>query len=117
MPLVPSFTVAPTSTLGQLLITDNSTGSDGAITDRILTIYNAANTVIFTADFPLSAGSSITISPFTADQACNVVLNWNNSGGASLYNFSVLYAYTQYGENYFYTLTQQQQADPSYLND
>lgn len=117
MALTPSFTVSPTSILGQLLIVDTSTGSDGAITDRIITIRNAANAIIGTFDFPLSAGSSITIPAFTADQAANTSLNWNNNVGASLYNFSVLYAYTQYAEVYFYTLTQQQQANPDYLND
>jgi hypothetical protein len=117
MPLVPSFLVSPTSILGQLNIVDNSTGSDGAITDRTITLYNAANVIIFTADFPLSAGSSILISPFTADTAVSAQINWNNNVGASLYNYSVLYAYTQYAQNYVYTLTQQQQANPAFLND
>src|ERR1700744_2158112 len=117
MPLVPSFTLAPTSNLGQILVTDTSTGSDGAITDRIITIRNAANAIIGTFDFPLSAGSSILISAFTADTAANWTINWNNNAGASLYNYSVLNAYTQYGQNYVYVLTQQQQANPAFLND
>ena len=77
MPLVPSFTLAPTSNLGQILVTDTSTGSDGAITDRVITARNAANAVIGTFDFPLSAGSSILISAFTADTAANWTTNWN----------------------------------------
>jgi hypothetical protein len=117
MALTPSFSIAPTSNLGQILVTDSSTGSDGAITDRVITLYNAAQAVIGTYDFPLSAGSSILITPFTTDTAVNAQINWNNNVGASLYNFSVLYAYTQYAENYYYTLTQQQQADPAFLND
>src|ERR1700744_1182853 len=117
MPLVPSFTVAPTSNLGQILVTDNSTGSDGTITDRVITIYNAANAVIGTFDFPLSAGNTIVISPFTTDIAANFTINWNNTGGASLYNYSFLYAYPQYAEQFYYQLTQQQQANPAFLND
>lgn len=117
MALTPSFTVAATANLGQILVIDTSMGSDGAITDRVITIYNTANAVIATFDFPLSAGSSINITPFTADIAINFVINWNNSGGASLYNASNVYAYTQYAEAYDYSLTQQQQADPSFLND
>jgi hypothetical protein len=113
----PSFTIAPTSNLGQILVTDNSVGSDGSIVDRVITLYNAAQTVIGTYDFPLSAGSSILITPFTADVAVNATINWNYTGGVSMYNYSVLYAYTQYAEQYFYTLTQQQQADPAFLND
>lgn len=117
MALTPSFTVAPTSILGQLLITDTSTGSDGAITDRVITIYNVSNVVIFTVDFPLSVGGSIDISPFLTDQASNIQVNWNNNVGASLYVYNVLNSYNQYAEQYYYTLTQQQQANPAFLND
>lgn len=117
MPLNPSFTVAATANLGQILVTDTSTGSDVAITDRVITIFDPSNNIFFTVDFPLSAGSSINMAPFTADKAVNVTINWNNSGGASIYNYSVLYAYTQYAEAYFYQLTQQQQANPAFLND
>jgi len=117
MPLVPSFSIAATSNLGQILVSDTSTGSDGSIVDRVITLYNSAQTVIGTYDFPLSAGSSILITPFTTDTAVNATINWNYTGGVSMYNYSVLYAYTQYAEQYFYTLTQQQQADPAFLND
>jgi hypothetical protein len=117
MALTPSFTVAATSVLGQILVTDTSTGSDGAIADRIITILNAANAVIGTFDFPLSAGSSINIQVFTADAAVNFQINWVNNVGVPLYTFNLLYAYTQYGESYFYQLTQQQQGNPSFLND
>jgi hypothetical protein len=117
MPLVPSFTVAATTSLGQILVTDTSTGSDGAITDRIITVSRVDNSILGTFDFPLSAGSSINISPFLTDIAVNISISWNNSGGASIYNANNIYAYTQYGENYFYSLTQQQQAQPFFLND
>jgi hypothetical protein len=117
MPLVPSFTVSPTLTLGQVLLVDTSTGSDGAITDRIITITNPSNVVVGTYDFPLSAGSSIPIGPFTSDAAVNFRIDWNNNVGASIYNASNVFAYTEYAEAYFFSLTQQQQANPSFLND
>jgi hypothetical protein len=96
---------------------DTSTGSDGSIVDRVITLYNAAQTVIGTYDFPLSAGSSILITPFTTDTAVNATINWNYSGGVSMYNYSVLFAYTQYAEQFYYQLTQGQQAQPTLLND
>ena len=117
MPLTPSFTVSPTANPAAFLLTDTSTGSDVAITDRVLTIYRPDNSVFGIFDFPLSAGSSITITALTADMAANLLLNWNNVSGASLYNYNVIYAFTQFAENFYYTLTQQQQADPSFLND
>ena len=117
MPLTPSFSVSPTSNPAAFLLTDTSTGSDVAITDRVLTIYKPDNSIFGTYDFPLSAGSSITITALSADLAANLILNWNNVGGTSLYNFNLIYAFTQFAENFYYTLTQQQQAQPAFLND
>lgn len=119
MPLVPYFTVAQTSNAAQLVLTDTSTGSDGAITDRQILLYNAAgNPVVPPIDWPI-ANASITIAPLTADIALNVQINWNNSGGVPLYTKSQLFAATQYAEQFFYSLTQQQAATTNLniLND
>lgn len=119
MPLVPSFTVASTSNAAQLLLTDTSTGSDGAITDRQILLYNAAGTLLVPSiDWPI-ANASITISPLMADAALSVKVNWNNSGGTPLYTSSQLFAATQYAEQFFYSLTQQQAATTNLniLND
>lgn len=117
MPLVPSFSIIPTSDPSAFTIVDTSTGSDGAIVDRVIILYKIDNSILGTFDFPLSAGSSITINPLLADLALNIKLNWNNSGGAALYTKSLIYAFTQYAENFYYQLTQQQQANPIFLND
>lgn len=117
MALTQSYTVAVNSILGQLVFVDTSTGSDGAIADRVITLFRVDNTILGTFDFPLSAGSSITINAVTTDIALNTQINWNNVSGASLYAFNVILAYTQYAENYYYQLTQNQQAQPSLLND
>lgn len=119
MPLVPSFTVASTSNAAQLLLTDTSTGSDGAITDRQILLYNAAgNPVVPPIDWPI-AQSSITIQPLMADMALNIVVNWNNVSGTALYTKSQLFAAVQYAEQFFYSLTQQQAATTNLniLND
>jgi hypothetical protein len=110
MALVPSFTIAQTSVASQLVLTDTSTGSDGAITTRKILIYNSAgNLVVPTIDWPI-ANAAITIAPLTADLALNIIVNWNNSGGTPLYTKSQLFAATQYAEQFFYSLTQQQAA-------
>lgn len=119
MPLVPSFTVAPTSNPAQLLLTDTSTGSDVAVVDRQILLYNSAgNLVVAAIDWPI-ANSSINISPLVADIALNVQIDWNNSGGVPIYTKSQLFAAVQYAEQFFYSLTQQQAATTNLniLND
>lgn len=119
MPLVPSFTVSQDLTPSDLVLTDTSTGSDGAVTDRQILLYNAAGTLITPAiDWPI-AEASITISPLQADQALNIQINWNNSSSVALYTKSQLFAAVQYAEQLYYNLTQQQAATTnlSILND
>lgn len=111
MPLTPSFTIQSTSNQAALLLTDTSTGSDGAITDRKILLYNSAGNQIPGSpfDWPI-ANPSITITPLTADIALNAQVNWNNSGGTPLYTKSQLFTATQYAEQFYYSLTQQQAA-------
>lgn len=120
MPLVPSFTVAQTSNPADLFLVDTSTGSDGAITDRQILIFNAAGAQIPGSpfDWPI-ADASITIAPLTVDLAINVVVNWNNTGGSALYTSSQLFPARQYAEQFEYSLIQQMAATTnlSILND
>jgi hypothetical protein len=120
MALTPSFTAAATPVASQILLTDTSTGSDGAVTDRQVSILNAAGAPIAGSpfDWPI-AQASITLSPFAIDQAVNIIVNWNNNTGTVLYTKSQLFAAVQYAEQFYYSLTQQQAATTnlSILND
>jgi len=119
MALVPSFTIAQTSNPAQLVLTDTSTGSDGAITARNILLYNAAGSLLVAAiTWPL-ADTTITIAPLTSDIALNVKVNWLNNGGDTLYTKSQLFVATQYAEQFYYSLTQQQAATTNLniLND
>jgi hypothetical protein len=120
MPLTQSFTLSPTSDPSALNVVDTSTGTDGAVVGRKINIYDVPN-VLFGAspyDFPnFPASASITINPFTADKAINVVITWINNVGAVLYTASKIYTSTGYAEQFYYQLTQQQQGDPSFLQD
>lgn len=117
MSFSPSFTITPTSVPSTFIVTDTSVGSDVLITDRVIVLYNVDNSVYGTFDFPLSAGGSIAINAITNDVALNVKVNWNNSGGAALYSTSIIYAFTQYGEQFYYQLTQTQTSSPNIVND
>lgn len=117
MPLNPSFTIAQTSNASQLFLTDISTGSDGAITDRQINIFRTDNSVLASAiDWPI-AQSSITISPLTTDIAINAIVTWVNNVGAPLYTKAMIFAATQFAEQFYYSLTQQQSSQPDILND
>lgn len=117
MPLSPSFTITPLTNPAAFTITDTSTGSDVAITDRVIILYNVDNSVYGTFDFPLSIGSAITIAPLLKDVALTVKVNWNNAGGSALYTVSQIFAFTQYGEQFYYQLTQNQTSNPNVVND
>lgn len=114
-----SFTITPLSAPNSFTITDTSTGSDGAITDRQILIYIPPSNALLVPpiDFPLSAGSSITISPLTTDGAYTVVVNWNNNVGAAIYTFNLIYAFVQYGLQFLQSLTQTQISNPLIVND
>jgi hypothetical protein len=118
MPLVPSFTITPLSDGASFIVQDTSTGSDVAITDRKILIYTPANNLLVSAiDFPLSVGSSITISPLTKDYALNVQVQWVNSIGVALYTFSLIWAFVQYALLFLESLTQTQISNPNIAND
>lgn len=118
MPLAPSFTITPLSDGASFTIADTSTGSDGAITDRQISLYTTANSLLVPPiDFPLSDGNSITISPLTKDIALNVQLSWNNNLGVSLYNTSLIWAFIQFALLFLESLTQTQISNPNIVND
>lgn len=118
MSFSPSFQISPSAAGSTFTVVDNSTGSDGAITDRQILIYTTANILLVPAiDFPLSAGSSITISPLTQDIAVTIILNWNNSGGASLYTFNIIAAFVQFAYIFLQGLTQFQIANQNATSD
>lgn len=117
MAFVQSFQINITADPSAINIVDTSTGSDGAIVDRVITLYKTDNSVFGTFDFPLSSGSSITINPLVVDLALNIQINWNNNVGSSLYTYSKIYAFTGYGEFFYYSLTQEQTGKPTIIND
>jgi hypothetical protein len=116
MSLTASFTVASTSDPSSLLLVDTSTGSDGAVTDREISIYNTANALIGTFDWPI-AQSSITIFFLFQDMSLNIVVQWVNNVGGALYTVSQLFAALEYGLQFEYSLIQQMTAQPNIIND
>ena len=121
MPLTPSFTLGNNLVnTSSFLLTDTSTGSDGAIANRLLYLYLDDNSLFTGApiQFPLSAGTSETVSILTQDFAFAATLQWVNSGGTVLYQVQVqLGVFTGYLEWFYYGLVQLIASQSNIVND
>ena len=124
MPYSPDFSVAQVAgELTLMRLTDESTGSDGDIAARRVTVQLADGTFLKPAvsatDYflwPL-ADDTFDVDILTADFAPTIVVLYVNSGGTTLYTASTTASFTGYSEQFYYTLTQGQAADPSELMD
>lgn len=119
MPFVPAFTITTPVPINvsSFILTDTSTGSDGAIVGRQVLCYTAAGT-LYTPAIPWAlATNPITLNILTADVALNIVVQWLSNTGAVLYSTSLIYAFTANGELFYYQLTQAQSSNPSIIQD
>jgi hypothetical protein len=117
MPFVPAFTIAQTIDPSAIVLQDTSTGSDGAIASRQILLYTTFNTLLVPAiAWPL-ATNPITINPLQQDYGLSVTINWLNSAGGVIYTNSQIFAFCQYGEQFYSNLTRQQTSQPNIVND
>lgn len=123
MPIVPSFSIGSVNTGATIdptaiILTDTSTGSDGAIASRQILLYNVQNALIVPAiPWAYPTPNPFTINPLTTDVALSITINWLNSSGAVLYTASQISAFTGYGENFNYGLIQTETSSPGILQD
>lgn len=120
MPLVPVISVTNNNIVtSQFTVNDLSTGSDAAIANRLIFIYDYQNNLFTGApiQFPLSAGGSITPNILTQDFAFNCVVQWVDASGNVLYTTSQIGVFTGFLEWFEYGLSQQIAAQPNLLND
>lgn len=119
MPLSPSFILGITNDPSAVVVTDNSTGSDGAIADRkaIFTQTDSSPLGASPYDFPLSAGASITLNPLDKDYGLTTTINWVDSSGNVLYTASLIFVFVGYAMQFLEGLTQQQIPNPAIVND
>ena len=122
MALTPSFSIGSVNTgatidPSAIILNDTSTGSDVAIVSRQILLYTVQDAQLVAAiPWPL-ATNPITINPLTQDTALNVVVNWLDVGGNVLYTFSLIQAFTGYGEQFAYNLIQTEESSPGILQD
>lgn len=118
--LTPSFSTGITADPSSIVITDTSTGTDVAVVGRKVNLYDVSNALFGNSpyDFPNFPGTTtLTINPLTKDKAFQIVITWVDVSGMVLYTAGLIVAFTGYGEQYYYQLTQNQSGKPDLLND
>lgn len=132
MALSVDFSAAQTPGIpGDILLTDTSTGTDVAVTQRRVYIQTAAGdylveegtTTEYTPwpDFPSTTELTLTdildSSVVDKDVACRVVIQWLNVGNTVLYDKTLYYGFTCYNEDFDYQLTQTVAGNPLLISD
>tara|TARA_R110000868_G_scaffold196332_4_gene442214 strand:- start:642 stop:1157 length:516 start_codon:yes stop_codon:yes gene_type:complete len=93
-------------------LTDTSTGSDGAITSRVVYVSDSDGTYLTgdgTVDFDVWdwADASIDLDILTESTAASIRVDWLNSVDTILYTVTDQYCLAQYAKNFAYYLVQQ----------
>lgn len=124
MPLVPNFTA--TQILGEpseIFLTDTSTGSNVAITQRRVYI-RMANGIFIVPEGTSTEyiewnylDTTITINALLKDVAVTVIVEWLDVSNAVLYDKYRNYGFTLYNRTFDYTLTQRLTGNPLLIND
>ena len=124
MPFVGDFSASQTVGLPSIItLTDESTGSDPAISTRRVYFTTGYNTFLTPSGsatdyilWPLS-NSSQNFDVLDKDYSLNIVVFYVNSSGSTLYTASHMYGFTLYNEQFLYDLTQSQTAEYQIIQD
>lgn len=120
MSFVAAFSITPTASASTFILEDTSVGSDMNLTGRTVYLIET-NGQYLVFPIPWAIGqSTITINVLTQDISLNVRVLWNSSSPLappSTYIYEQVFAFTQYGEDFLYSLTQQQTANPTIVQD
>jgi len=127
MALSVDFSAAQTPGIpGDILLTDTSTGTDVAVTQRRVYIQTAAGdylveeatTTEYTPwpDFPSTTTLTLT-DILSKDFGCRVVVQWLNVANTVLYDKTFYYGFTCYNEDFDYELTQTVAGNPLLISD
>jgi len=124
MPIVPSIAVSQLAATPQnITITDDSTGSDAAISVRRVYIQTAQATYLVesgtTTDYEiwLYANSSITLDVLTQDECVDITVQWLNSSNVVLYTYQNQYPLSEYNKQFLVGLVAAQGLTPGIVQD
>lgn len=104
----------------KIILTDESTGTDGAVVKRRVYITDKDGNYIVEvgtttdyeawADFPST--TTITLDLLTSDKAVNVRVDWLDTNNAVLYTLTLLRDFTLYSKEYYLSLIKAQSSNP-----
>ena len=126
MPLSVSFSISQSSlNPAAVTATDDSTGSDAAVTQRRIFFQNSQGQYITTSGTSSTsayeawayADTSETWDLLDEDIAATVTVQWLNSSNAVLYTLTQVYCLAEFNKQFFYYLVQQQATTPIILQD
>lgn len=124
MPIVPSIAVSQSAETENLVtVTDDSTGSDAAISVRRIYVQTATGTYLVesgtTTDYEVwaYADSSITLDILTQDECVNITVQWLNSSNVVLYTYTNQYALAEYNKQFLVYLVSAQGLTPGIVQD
>lgn len=124
MPFVPSISVSQLAATPQnITLTDNSTGSDAAISVRRVYIQTAIATYLVesgtTTDYEVWSYSTdnITLDVLTTDQCVNIIVQWLNVSNVVLYSYENQYPLAEYNKQFLVYLVSAQGLTPGIVQD
>ena len=124
MPLTPHILVEQSAIAPQnVILVDDSTGSDGAITQRRVYVQTSTGTYLVqsgtTTDYTTwaYANATVTLNILTEDTAVYIVVQWLNVANEVLYTFNDYYCLEEYNKQFAVYLGQQQSVSPGILQD
>lgn len=125
MAFTQNFSIAQGVDVTSFTLTDTSTGSDPAIVSRHVFLTKADGTYLVPngtttsyIDFPLSQNNTLNlVGILQVDYCLNIVVNWVDTNGNTLYTKNGIYLFTGNSELFYYGLTQQQSANPNIVRD
>lgn len=126
MPLTQNFSASQVLGLpNQIVLTDESTGSDGAVTARRVypidsngdTVLQEGTTTAYELWDNFPGTTTLTLDLLTRDTALNIRVDWVNSGGTVLYTKTVGSPFVLYAKTYYIFLLKCQSSRPSLIDN
>lgn len=120
MAISPAFSVGQVPTSPNIVVvTDVSTGTDGAISQRRVFVQDANGNYLVpsgaTTDYTqwVYVNPAISLNILTQDAAVSITVQWLNVSNTVLYTLTQQYCLPQYSKNFLYYLIQMQGLTPT----
>lgn len=124
MAFVPSISVSQLAATPNIVsVTDDSTGSDIAIVSRVIYVQTASGSYLVpsgtTTDFTAWALvlTTIPLDILTQDECVNIITNWLDINGATLYTYENQYPLAEYNKQFLAYLVAASGLTPGIVQD